>query len=153
MVLDLHQPHTWTPVEADVRRVAAPEQLGEVVGVMEAVWGGNFDWMYARLGGHLAIPGYLSLYVAYVDGQPACAGWTYFHPGSQFAGLFGGSTLPEHRHRGLYTAVLATRAREAAERRYRYLMVEAGSMSQPIVAKHGFEALTSVEDLEGPSGS
>jgi GNAT superfamily N-acetyltransferase len=106
------------------------------------VWGANFGWMRQRMGDHMAIPGYLSIFVAYVDQRPACAGWTYFHPNSQFAGLWGGSTLPEYRKRGLYTAVLAARVQEAIQRGYRYLTIEAGPMSRPIVATHGFQLLT-----------
>jgi hypothetical protein len=100
------------------------------------------------MGDHLAIPDYLSVYLAYVDEQPACAGWVYFHPGSQFASLKGGSTLPEYRQRGLYTTVLAVRVQEAIRRGYRFLTIEAGPMSRWIVSSHGFQLLTTAYDYE-----
>ena len=53
-------------------------------------------------------PDYLSVYLAYVDGQPAACGWARFPAGSPFASLWGGSTLPEQRGRGLYASLLAT---------------------------------------------
>jgi GNAT superfamily N-acetyltransferase len=130
------------PITADLRHLTRREQLEDVIAIEQQVWGGDFGWMRQRMGDHLEIPGYLSIFVAYVDLQPACAGWTYFHPSSQFAGLWGGSTLPEFRKRGLYTAVLAARVQEASQRGYRYLTIEAGPMSQPIVAAHGFQLLT-----------
>ncbi|MEN6410983.1 MAG: N-acetyltransferase [Anaerolineaceae bacterium] len=130
----------------DLRRITRSEDLGDLVSLMEMVWGGNFDWMYERIGAHLEIPDFLSLYMIYEADQPVCAGWTYFHPGTVFADLWGGSTLPMYRKRGFYTALLAARAQEAAQRGYRYLTIDAGEMSAPIVARHGFQRLTTVHD-------
>ena len=143
MVLDVANapPRLLAPPAADVRRLTDPAQLGQVVDIMEAVWGGNYNWIHERMGGHMAIPGYLSIYVAYAGGVPACAGWTYFDKG-HFAGLWGGSTLPEYRGRGLYTALLAARVQEAQARGVPYLTIDAGEMSKPIVVRHGFEVIT-----------
>lgn len=129
------------PPAADVHRLSDPAQLGDVVAVLEPVWGENFDWIHARLGAHMVIPGYLSVYVAYVEGAPACAGWVYYGAG-RFASMWGGSTVEAYRGRGLYTAVLAARVREAKERGASYLTVDAGSMSMPILARQGFEVIT-----------
>ena len=136
----------------DVRRLSDPARLADVVAVSEAVWGQDFTWMYERLGGHMALANYLSVYVAYVEGQPAAAGWVYFDEGS-FASLWGGSTVAEHRGRGLYTALLAARVREAYARGVRYLTIDAGHMSRPIVARHGFEVITYATACEWKGGS
>ncbi len=122
------------------------------IAIEQQVWGGDFGWMRQRMGDHMEIPGYLSIFVAYVEQRPGCTGWTYFHPGSQFAGLWGGSTLPEYRKRGLYTAVLAARMQEAIQRGYRLLTIEAGPMSRPIVAGHGFQLLTMTESYGWSGG-
>jgi GNAT superfamily N-acetyltransferase len=132
---------------ADVRRLTDPAQLADVVAVGEAVWSGDFSWMYERMGGHMAIPGYLSIYVAYVAARPAAVGWTYFYDG-HFAGLWGGSTLAEYRRHGLYTALLAARVREARARGVPYLTIDAGEMSRPIVARHGFQTITTATSCE-----
>lgn len=144
MVLDLQAPPPalLKPVGADVRRLASREQLEDVIAIEQQVWDANFSWMRQRMGDHMEIPGHLSIFVAYVDQEPACAGWTYYNLGGDFAGLWGGSTLPDRRKRGLYTAVLAARVQEAIERGYRFLTIEAGPMSRPIVAAHGFQLLT-----------
>ncbi len=143
MVLDLEAAPAalLAPVTADVRRLTRPEDLETVIAVEEQVWGGNFGWMRGRMGAHLAVPGYLSVYAAYADGQPACVGWTYYNPYSQFGGLFGGSTLAAWRGQGLYTAVLAVRVQEALRRGLRFLLIEPSAMSLPIVRKHGFVEL------------
>jgi GNAT superfamily N-acetyltransferase len=63
-------------------------------------------------------------------------------PGTRFAGLWGGGTVEAWRGRGLYRALVARRARAAAERGYRYLQVDASSQSRPILERLGFEPLT-----------
>lgn len=151
MVLDLDEaPEALlAPVTADVRRLTQRDEIKDAIRVESQVWSGNFDWMTNRLGSHLEMPGYLNLYVAYVDNEPASTGWIYFHPGSeQFASLWGGSTVERCRGRGLYTALLAVRVQEARRRGYRYLCIDASPMSQPIVARHGFQLLTYARDCE-----
>jgi hypothetical protein len=149
MIMDVRHtpvaPHQ--PVNAEIRRIDTREGLKDVIHVLDKVWGGHNTWVNNRLGNHLEIPGYLSVYVAYVQDQPASIAWTYF-PRGQFATLFAGSTIPEFRKQGLYTSLLDTRLKEIRERRYRYAVVEAGAMSKPIVAKHGFQHLTTVYDYE-----
>ena len=149
MVLDVHNAPTIPPkpVQADIRRIDTLTGLKDVIHVLDMVWGGHHEWVNERLGQHLEIPGYLSVYAAYVHGQPASIAWTYF-PRGQFATLFAGSTIAEYRKQGLYTSLLETRLKEIRERGYRYAVVEAGAMSKPIVAKHGFQHLTTVYDYE-----
>ena len=144
MILDLHAvpPRLAAPIQADVRQITHPEQMEDVIRVEQQVWGGSFEWIQARMGAHLQVPGYLSVFVAYVDGQPTCTGWTYYNLKGDFASLWGGSTVPDYRHKGLYTAVLAARVQEAIRRGYCFLTVDAGAMSGPILAQHGFQVLT-----------
>jgi GNAT superfamily N-acetyltransferase len=149
MVLDVKQANPEIPATSDliVRRLSDPAELVDVVRILEPVWETDFNWVHAQLGEHMAIPGYLSIYVAYIGKQPACAGWIYFSPG-HFASLWGGSTLEPFRGRGLYSAVLAARIREAKERGVRYLTIDAGKMSRPIVARHGFATITQATACE-----
>jgi hypothetical protein len=149
MVLDLQEtpagllePVTADVGTLDVRRITQSEQLPDVIQVLERVWDEDFNWVTGDHGDYLKIPDYFSSYIAYVDGLPACVGWTFFYPNSQFAGLWGGSTVADYRGRGLYTAVLATRVQEAIQRGYRFMTIDTSPMSRPIVAKHGFRLLT-----------
>ena len=91
--------------------------------------------------------------VAYVDGRPVSGGRIDFDPGVEFAGLFGGVTLPEFRGRGLYRATVARRAELARERGYRYLYVDALPTSRPILERAGFVAITTTTPYVFPRGT
>jgi GNAT superfamily N-acetyltransferase len=133
----------WQPVTADVRRITAPEGIDAVMSVEQEVWGDPPGQLAEELKRELReTPQLLSMYLAYGDGQPASVGWTRFYEGRQFADLWGGSTLPQYRGRGLYTALVAARAQEARARGVRFLTVDASPMSRPILEKHGFRFLT-----------
>jgi GNAT superfamily N-acetyltransferase len=141
LVLDLAQlpPALQRRVTTSVRPISTPAELPLVRAIQEQVWGGDFGWLEAYLAAVLQHdPTQMSIYVAYADGLPASAGWIYFPPQSQFASLWGGATVAEQRGRGLYTALLAMRAQEALRRGVRYLTVDAGPQSQPILARLGF---------------
>ena len=144
MVLDLEAAPEilQQPIRHTVQRLAQPEQLSEVLAVHQQVW----DEDAAGLGHYLETalrhyPEQMSVYVAHVDGQPVSAAWIYFPKHSQFASLWGGSTVSGFRRQGLYTALLAVRAQEAKARQVRYLTVDASDMSRPILEKFGFEEI------------
>lgn len=149
MVLGVKKAPTFLfePVKVDVRRITDIEGLKDVIHVLDSVYGGHNTWVNDRLGGHLEIPGYLSVYAAYVEDEPASIAWTYF-PRGQFASMFAGTTIEKYRRQGLYTSLIAIRLQEMRERGYPYAVVEAGNMSKPILARHGFQHLTSVHDYE-----
>ena len=144
MVLDLKSAPAalLEPIGADIRQITDPAQIVEVVQILNQVW--NDD--HAAFGRMLTEEfthnrDYLSIYLAYADGVPASTAWIRYHKGSQFAGLWGGSSLPAYRHHGLYTALLAIRIQEARRRNVRYLTIDASPMSQPIAVKYGFQLL------------
>ena len=144
MVLDLEEaPETlFQPVPHAVRRITGPAGIGDVVSVEEAVWGKDFSELGRYLTRTLTHhPQQLSVYVACVGDKSASAAWIFFTAGSRFGSLWGGSTLSEYRGRGLYTALLAARAREARDRQVRYLTVDASPMSRPILEKFGFQVI------------
>ena len=158
MVLDLTQAPASllkTPQElidptaqAEIRAITRIDQLGEVKQVLSQVWGGDFAWIDSWLGTCLETPGFANIYAAYAAGEPVSVGWVLFHPDNPFANLYGGSTVPEQRGRGLYTALLAVRTQEALRRGCRYLTIEAGEMSGPIVQRHGFETLVRAWEVD-----
>jgi hypothetical protein len=147
MVLDLHNAPDFLrqPDPAiDVRRLTRPEQLDDVVSVLSQVWPDeNHDWLREVIGADLQErPDFNHVFVAYVADEPACAGWINFHENSQFASLWGGSTVEAHRKKRLYTAVTAARAQTAIQRGYRFLTVDASPMNERIAASRGFQLLT-----------
>ncbi len=144
MVLDLEDAPEilWQSVRHPVQRIIDPEKISDVLGVQQQVWDEDFSWLGHYLGGALSnYPEQMSVYVAYIGEQPASTAWIYFPGHSQFASLWGGSTVSGFRKQGLYTALLAVRAQEAKARQVRYLTVDASAMSRPILEKFGFEMI------------
>jgi len=89
-----------------------------------------------------ADPQALRVVVAESDGRVVCAGWLRFPANTEFGTLWGGGTLEQYRHRGIYRAVVAYRGRLAAERGRLYLQVDASDNSRPILERMGFQAVT-----------
>lgn len=139
-------PTSLTAVEtAAVRRVAGPDDLEAVRRVLAEVWDKDFDWFKPRMS-RLMAAGYALVYLAELDGETAAASWLLLEPGSRFAGLWGGSTRAAFRGRGLYRAMLAARAREAAARGRLFLTIDAGEMSRPIVERQGFAVIATAQE-------
>jgi|WetSurMetagenome_2_1015567.scaffolds.fasta_scaffold99179_2 GNAT superfamily N-acetyltransferase len=144
MVLDLEEdpPILLHPLPERIQRISNPDEIEAVRQVEEAVWHMDYSGHAEVLKRDLTEnPDYLSVFVAYANDRPVSAAWIYYGLHSPFCGLWGGSTLPEFRGQGWYTALLAARLREALLRGYRYVTIDAGPMSRPIVEKHGFQLL------------
>ncbi len=91
--------------------------------------------------------------VAVVDGEPVSGGRVDFEDDVEFAGLFGGVTLPDFRGRGLYRAVVAKRAELARERGYRWLYSDSLPTSRPILERLGFVAITTTTPFTVPDAA
>ncbi|MFE7591447.1 GNAT family N-acetyltransferase [Kitasatospora sp. NPDC057512] len=83
--------------------------------------------------------GTVSMVVAMAGGRPVSSARMELIPGTGFAGLWGGGTAPDWRGRGIYRALIAHRARLAAELGYQYLQVDASDQSRPILQRLGFD--------------
>lgn len=81
-------------------------------------------------------------WVAEVDGRVISAGRLTRVAGTQFAGLWGGATVPEWRGRGVYRALTAARARSATTHGVRYVHSDCSPMSRPILERSGLVAVT-----------
>ena len=81
------------------------------------------------------------LYLARVDGTPAGGGVLALHDG--VAGLFGASTVPAARHRGVQTALLQRRLARAAQAGsdLAVSLAQPGSTSQRNIVLQGFRVL------------
>ncbi|MFH8407393.1 GNAT family N-acetyltransferase [Streptomyces sp. NPDC018019] len=90
-------------------------------------------------------PGAMSVHVAYVDGVPAACGRVHFRPGGVLAELAGGRTRPAYRKRGLFTALVAARLREACARGRAHACVDALPTSEPTLVKHGFTCVATTQ--------
>lgn len=86
-------------------------------------------------------PTEFSIYCAYARGEPVGTGRTKFPPDSRFPELHGGAVLESWRGRGIYSDLFGVRLREAKQRGYDFMCVDAAPMSRPILEKIGFESV------------
>jgi GNAT superfamily N-acetyltransferase len=116
----------------------------ERIGAMESeVWDADFSWIAEDLETQVrSSPNEIAVLVAEAGGQVVSAAWLVLKPGTEFAGLWGGSTLRTWRRRGIYRALVARRAQLALARGVRYLQVDASDDSKPILLRLGFRAVT-----------
>jgi GNAT superfamily N-acetyltransferase len=114
----------------------------------------EFDELAARIfGKRYGLPDRAVGVVVVVDGQPVSGGRVDFEDGVEFAGLFGGVTLPDYRGRGLYSATVAKRAELARERGYRWLYSDALPTSRPILERLGFVPITTTTPFVIPAAT
>ena len=136
-------PEYWTIDVSPVSRITTPEGVDAIVRMELEVWqeevSGFAPGMKYDLEQH---PDRLSVFAVWDGGRVVSAAWTHYLVPTSFATFWGGSTLKEYRKRGYYTALLAVRAREARERGYKFLQVDASPESRPILQKHGFRCVT-----------
>ncbi len=132
----------WQVAPCTIRQLTSVNDFTALAAVHQAIDGEDWSRFAEQLAAeYLAAPERMSVYVADVDDQPVSVGWIRFHPGSAFADLWGGATLPTYRGRGIYRALVAARARDAQARGARFLTVDAGPMSRPILERLGFQFL------------
>lgn len=75
-------------------------------------------------------------------GKVVCAGRLDLVAGTEFGGLWGGSTLEEWRGKGIYRALVAARARSALRLGAVYLHSDCTDMSRPILERSGLVKVT-----------
>ncbi|MFJ9811000.1 GNAT family N-acetyltransferase [Streptomyces sp. NPDC101158] len=135
--------HEGLPEGVELRAVADEAGVRMAVEVHERAFGTDSSHLGRRLLDQLAdAPGTVAAVVALADGVPVSAARLDLPRDTDFAGLYGGGTVEAWRGRGLYRALVAHRARIAAERGYRYLQVDAAPTSRPILTRLGFAELT-----------
>src|SRR4051812_42697561 len=83
-----------------------------------------------------------TFWVAEAGGRVVSAGRLNRVEGTEFAGLWGGATLPEWRGKGIYRALTAARARFAMSEGVRYIHSDCSAMSRPILERSGLVAVT-----------
>jgi hypothetical protein len=133
-----------TGLPGDVRLVPVTDEAGvaRMIDVHDRVFGTNHSQLRASLIAQLAAsPQSTAMIIAMAGDEPVSSARVDFYAGTEFAGLFGGGTLPQWRGRGIYRALVAYRARLAAARGYRYLQVDASAESRPILERLGFACL------------
>jgi hypothetical protein len=131
------------PDGVTLRQVHEPGDFALIAAMESEVWDDDLSWMAQDLEARVqATPHQIVVLVAEADGRVISAAWLEFMPGTEFAGLWGGSTLRAWRGLGTYRALVARRAQLSCARGVRYLQVDASDDSLPILLKLGFQAVT-----------
>lgn len=79
----------------------------------------------------------IELWIALIDRRIVSAGRLEPVADTDFAGLWGGATVPQWRGSGIYRALTARRARSALERGKKYLNSDCTEFSRPILERSG----------------
>lgn len=139
------------PAGVELRPVVDAEDARALVSVGNEVFGGD----HAAIGRHILAgleqsPSTIEAVVAWAGGKPVSAARVEFNAGTDFAGLWGGGTLPDWRGRGVFRALVAYRAALASARGFRYLQVDALPPSRPILERLGFVQLATTTPFAYP---
>ena len=146
VALDLGREMHVRPADGvEIRRLDDPAAFGAIAAVNSAVYGDpeHAAWLERVIAEEKrADPDGISVYAAFAGEAPVGVGWMRHQRGDAFGSLWGGSTLPDYRGRGIYSALVAVRAGEARSRGCRWLTVDCSPMSLPILERRGFERLS-----------
>lgn len=128
------------PEDVVVRQVSSEDDIremgrvaGEIFGDDEATIAAMTDELLERVRKGED----LELWVAEIDGAIVSSGRIEPVEGTDFAGIWGGSTRAEHRGRGIYRALTAARARSALAHGKRWINSDSTEFSRPILEKSG----------------
>ena len=110
--------------------------------MMDAVWGHDSSWVNDSLRAEQrARPDLMTATVVEeaATGRVLSYAILRMTEGTDFCGLWGGSTLPDWRRRGLYRALVSHRAGVALERGFPYARVDTTPDSRPILVTLGMQ--------------
>ncbi|QIK68532.1 GNAT family N-acetyltransferase [Nocardioides sp. HDW12B] len=126
--------------EADVRAMSAmaDEGFGDPVSTERA------DAVLARLRRDDG----MELWVAEAEGAMVSAGRLEPVADTEFAGIWGGATLPAWRGRGIYRALTAARARSALRLGKRWMHSDSTELSRPILERSGLVKVSTTTPYE-----
>jgi hypothetical protein len=133
------------PEGTELLHVSDEAGVDLLIDVHESVFGHSHEELRQSILRRLGVsPQEMDMFVVMASGVPVSSSRIEFLPASDFAALWGGSTMPEWRGKGIYRALVFRRAQLARKRGYKYLMVLASDNSRPILGQLGFEIISRV---------
>jgi GNAT superfamily N-acetyltransferase len=140
------------PSKVRLREADGADDFHRIAVLTDTLWDNGLARIVEQLQGEARMfPDRLSVFLVedvLNQGPAVSAAWVRFHPGTGFASLWGGGTLPEWRRQGIYSALLVHRAHLAKDRGYEFLRVDASEDSRPILQKLGLHAVTTTTPYE-----
>jgi hypothetical protein len=127
------------PAGVTLRRVTDDAGVRAMAAMQAEVFGDPVsDESALALLRRLALNDGMELWAAEVEGQIVSAGRLEPVAGTEFAGIWGGATLESWRHRGIYRALTAARARSAIAAGKTLIHSDSTEYSRPILERSGF---------------
>lgn len=134
------------PEGVSLREITTPDDVESMITMQASVFG-DPETIAERLESTLRRvsdpdrPG-VQLWVAEAGGEVISAGRVEPVPGTDFAGIWGGATLPAWRGRGIYRALTAKRAQAAWRAGKTLINSDSTEFSRPILERSGFRRVT-----------
>ena len=142
------------PPGVKLRAVVDERHVDALLSVHDEVFGGDHSAVRSVVLAGLGRQAVTTVsVVAWAGPTPVSAGRVELHPGTDFASLWGGGTLPAWRGRGVFRSLVAHRAAIASARGFRYLQVDASPDSRPILQRLGFVELATTTPFTHPGGA
>jgi ribosomal protein S18 acetylase RimI-like enzyme len=137
------------PDGVTVRRVTAEADVRAMCAMQDEAFGDPVsDAMSDAVLHRLALDDGMELWVAEAAGHIVSAGRLEPVPDSDFAGIWGGATLPAWRGRGLYRALTAERARSALRMGKTLINSDSTAYSRPILERAGLVQVSTTTPYE-----
>ena len=139
------------PDGVTLRRVEEAEDVRAMCAMSAQAFGDSDEEaaeMADALVRRLALDDGMELWVAEADGQVVCAGRLEPVAGTDFAGIWGGSTLQEWRGRGIYRALTSARASSALRAGKTLIHSDSTEYSRPILERYGFVKVSTTTPYE-----
>lgn len=131
------------PDGVSLREVSSLADLERIAAMESTVWATDLSSLADSLHREIAAdPQAVTVVAAEAGDEVVSAGWMRYAKGTSFATLWGGSTLPGWRGKGIFRALVTYRARLAGARGFTLLQVDASDDSRPILRRMGFLAVT-----------
>jgi predicted GNAT superfamily acetyltransferase len=122
-----------------LRHVTAEDDVRAATAVQAMIFGvADADGVARTLLRRLALGAGIELWVAEAEGQIVGAGRLDPVADTEFAGIWGGATVEAWRHRGIYRALTAVRARSALAAGKTLIHSDSTAYSRPILERSGF---------------
>ncbi|CAM3192904.1 hypothetical protein PSET11_03202 [Arthrobacter ulcerisalmonis] len=135
---------TSLPAGITVRRITDPAEVRAVSAMQDTVFGEAVSVSRAQdLVNKLQRDDGTQLWAAEHAGQFVSAGRLEPVAGTDFAGIWGGATLPEWRHQGIYRTLTAERARAALQLGKTLIHSDSTEFSRPILERAGLLKVSS----------
>lgn len=133
------------PDDVTLRRISAASEVRAMCAMSARAFGdppAEGAAMADALLRRLSLDDGMELWVAEANGHIVSAGRLEPVPGTEFAGIWGGSTLENWRSRGIYRALTAARAQSALRQGKTLINSDSTEYSRPILERYGFHKVS-----------